>query len=193
MRSTAAFSRGLVLTTLAGCLVILAPARAQLSAGFTAASFQFNLSNPGARSLGMGGAFAGLADDATAAYANPAGLTILTRPEVSFEGRTASFRLPLLTTEPIFGFVVRRRDGLDIGRVVAGATRPVPLGTPDAVDTTASFLSFVLPLREWTLAFYRHQLTDLEASGGEPIGPITEPVVFGDNTGLNVKIGRAHV
>jgi hypothetical protein len=29
--------------------------------------------NPGARSLGLGGAFVALADDATAAYANPAG------------------------------------------------------------------------------------------------------------------------
>jgi len=38
---------------------------------------------PGARALGMGGAFIGVADDATAAEANPAGLTILTRPEAS--------------------------------------------------------------------------------------------------------------
>jgi len=48
---------------------------------------QFNFGNPGARSLGMGGAFLGLADDASAAEANPAGLTILRRPEVSLEGR----------------------------------------------------------------------------------------------------------
>jgi hypothetical protein len=38
--------------------------------------FRFN--NPGARANAMGGAFIGLADDATAAYTNPAGLTILT-------------------------------------------------------------------------------------------------------------------
>src|SRR5438445_6909940 len=48
---------------------------------------QFNFGNPGARSLGMGGAFLGLADDASAAEANPAGLTILRKPEISFEGR----------------------------------------------------------------------------------------------------------
>ena len=48
---------------------------------------QFNFGNPGARSLGMGGAFLGLADDASAAEANPAGLTILRKPEVSIEGR----------------------------------------------------------------------------------------------------------
>ena len=48
---------------------------------------QFNFGNPGARSLAMGGAFLGLADDASAAEANPAGLTILRKPEVSVETR----------------------------------------------------------------------------------------------------------
>jgi long-chain fatty acid transport protein len=51
------------------------------------AGLTFNFGNPGARSLGMGGAFLGLADDASAAEANPAGLTILIRPEVSLEMR----------------------------------------------------------------------------------------------------------
>ena len=37
------------------------------------ASIQFAFVPPGARSLGMGGAFVGRADDATAAYTNPAG------------------------------------------------------------------------------------------------------------------------
>lgn len=69
---------------------------------------QFNFGNPGARSLAMGGAFLGLADDASAAEANPAGLTILRKPEVSVEGR--NFRTSrnfvtggtlLSTTDPI--------------------------------------------------------------------------------------------
>jgi len=47
----------------------------------------FNFGNPGARALGMGGAFLALADDASAAEANPAGLTILRKNEVSIEGR----------------------------------------------------------------------------------------------------------
>src|ERR671924_2065136 len=51
------------------------------------AGLQFNFGNPGARSLGMGGAFIGLADDASAAEANPAGLTVLRKPEVSIEAR----------------------------------------------------------------------------------------------------------
>jgi hypothetical protein len=50
----------------------------------------FSLANPGARSLGLGGVFVALADDATAALADPAGLVQLTEPEVSVEGRHRS-------------------------------------------------------------------------------------------------------
>ena len=39
----------------------------------------FNVANPGARARGIGGAFVALADDATAALANPAGLAFLDR------------------------------------------------------------------------------------------------------------------
>ena len=40
----------------------------------------------GARAMGMGGAFIAIADDATAASWNPAGLTQLKRPEISLAG-----------------------------------------------------------------------------------------------------------
>jgi len=40
----------------------------------------------GARAVGMGGAFIGVADDATAASWNPAGLIQLEKPEVSIVG-----------------------------------------------------------------------------------------------------------
>lgn len=48
------------------------------------------VTNPGARSLGLGGAFVAVADDATAAWANPSGLVQLLRPEISIEGRSWS-------------------------------------------------------------------------------------------------------
>lgn len=48
------------------------------------------VTNPGARSLGLGGAFVAVADDATAAWANPSGLVQLLRPEISLEGRSWS-------------------------------------------------------------------------------------------------------
>jgi len=58
----------------------------------TFSGFQFNFNNPGARSLGMGGAFVAVADDATAVIANPAGLVILQRPELSAEVKFTRYR-----------------------------------------------------------------------------------------------------
>lgn len=53
------------------------PARAQFESS-ALAKVQVNVTNPGGKSLAMGGAFVALADDATAAFANPAGLVQLT-------------------------------------------------------------------------------------------------------------------
>src|SRR5829696_2959655 len=68
--------------------VLTIPAAAQNVDIEALSGLQFNFGNPGARSLGMGGAFVGLADDASAAEANPAGLTRLARPEISVEARS---------------------------------------------------------------------------------------------------------
>jgi long-chain fatty acid transport protein len=67
--------------------LISAPLAAQNTDIEALSGLPFQFGNPGARALGMGGAFLGLADDASAAEANPAGLTILRRPEVTIEGR----------------------------------------------------------------------------------------------------------
>lgn len=48
-------------------------------------TFSFNFSNPGARAAALGGAFLGLADDASAAITNPAGLSLVTRRQVYAE------------------------------------------------------------------------------------------------------------
>jgi long-chain fatty acid transport protein len=53
-------------------LVAAATARAQNADIEALSGLQFNFGTPGARSLGMGGAFIGSADDASAAEANPA-------------------------------------------------------------------------------------------------------------------------
>src|SRR5688572_31001893 len=68
-------------------LFVSLPLAAQNTDIESLSGLQFNFGNPGARSLGMGGAFLGLADDASAAEANPAGLTILRKPEISIEVR----------------------------------------------------------------------------------------------------------
>src|SRR5579859_6540082 len=64
-----------------------APLAAQNTDIESLSGLQFNFGNPGARALGMGGTFLALADDASAAEANPAGLTILRKPEIALEGR----------------------------------------------------------------------------------------------------------
>ncbi len=51
------------------------------------ADIDFDFSSPGARSRGMGGAFVGLADDASSAITNPAGLAQLPRMQIYFEGK----------------------------------------------------------------------------------------------------------
>lgn len=99
---------------------------------------QFNFGNPGARALGMGGAFLGLADDASAAEANPAGLTILRQPEISFEGRHS------LTTQNFF---------------VSGTYPDLERQGFDATSRTveASFGSIVYPRGNFAIAAYYHQ------------------------------------
>jgi hypothetical protein len=76
-------------------------ARAQIGVGFAT-------NTPGARANGMGGAFIGIADDAIAAIANPAGLTSLTSPQVYGEFTSTggdSLLGSQRTTSPSFGSV----------------------------------------------------------------------------------------
>jgi len=49
--------------------------------------YQFDFDVPGARANGMGGTFIGTADDATASYANPAGLAFLSETALTLEWR----------------------------------------------------------------------------------------------------------
>ena len=114
---------------------------------------QFSFSDPGARSMGFGGAFVALADDATAAFSNPAGLVQLLRPEVSIEGRHWSYSTPY--TEG------GRVEGLPSG---FGIDTTVGLTTATSEDelTGLAFLSFVYPKENWSLAFFRHELANFE-------------------------------
>jgi long-subunit fatty acid transport protein len=115
---------------------------------------QFSFSNPGARSLGFAGAFVALADDATAAWANPAGLVQIAQPEVSLELRRWSYSTPYVSGGRVRGEPTG--FGLD---TTAGL-----LTDRDAYDVTGlAFLSFVYPGNRWAVAVYRHVLADLEA------------------------------
>jgi hypothetical protein len=60
--------------------------------------FQWNFSTPGARANAMGQAFIGVADDASAAVTNPAGLTALTRREVYAEFKSTDLKVNRLAS-----------------------------------------------------------------------------------------------
>ncbi len=109
----------------------------------------FNFGNPGARALGMGGAFLGLADDASAAEANPAGLTILIRPEVSLE---------LRHNQTVQTFAV---DGVYDPADPGALSRDFVTVDPSA---EVSFASVVLPAGNWRFGAYYHRVMDFEGS-----------------------------
>lgn len=129
-----------------GALLAVAVAAAQEAPG----TFEFSFSNPGARSMGLGGAFVALADDATAAFANPAGLVQLLRPEVSLEVRHWSFSTPYT--------VGGRASGVPTGYGI-DVEPGIRTSTSNESATGVSFASFVYPKSRWSLALYRHQLT----------------------------------
>lgn len=123
--------------------------------GYHITGINFNFANPGARARGIGGAFVALADDATAALANPAGLAYLDR----------QFSLELMHDEE------RTLVGQTTQEVTIAGVPPVFTAETDASRVRAesdtdriNFGSFVFPVRKWNvgLAVYYAALADLE-------------------------------
>lgn len=139
MTRTLTYAVCIALATLA------APAYA-LTDSETNASIPFSFSNPGARSLGMGGAFIGLADDSTAAYTNPAGLTQPRQTEISAEFRHTTFSLPYVNGGTA---IAAPGDYDDSGLNSSDA---------DSSENTLSWLSVLFPKDNWAIALYRHEL-----------------------------------
>lgn len=137
------------------------------------AAIQLNVASPGARSLSLGGAFIGVADDATAAYTNPAGLVQISTPEVSAEGRYWSYTHAFAESGRASGAVTGA--GVD---TVAGVQEGEE--TDDVLGL--SFLSVVYPRERWAVAIYRHQLANFEANFD------TQGVFFVDQAGLPDRI-----
>ena len=104
---------------------------------------QFNFSNPGARSLGMGGAYLGFSDDATAAYTNPAGLTVLSQPEIALEVRATYYSTPF---------------------VAGGSAIDNSVFQSESKSNTLnpSYFAYVLPGDGWALALYRNVELDFQ-------------------------------
>lgn len=129
-----------------------APAWAQTSLQIP---LQFDFINPGAKSLALGGAFSGLADDATAALANPAGLTQLGVSEISTELRAFRVTTPFLQRGRLSGTI--SNEGVDI---VQG---PV-FGKSTGSNTGIGFLSavYVSPSHRFVVAAYRHEFVRVD-------------------------------
>ncbi len=123
------------------------------------AGIRFSFSTPGARSLALGGAFIGLADDATAAFSNPAGLTILSKPEVSLEGRSWSFINTYADRGHAFG-PANECGFPDCGVDVVDGIQE---GESESDASGLSFLSFVYPRNNWAIAIFRHELANFES------------------------------
>lgn len=112
------------------------------------AQLEFNFSNPGARAIGIGGAFISIADDATAAESNPAGLTALVEPEVSFEFKATNFSREIFN----FDFEGDQSNFTLIDREFSNSV------------VSPSFLSAVVPFDKVTVSAFRHELVNFESS-----------------------------
>jgi long-chain fatty acid transport protein len=151
----------------------------------TFGGFEFNLNHPGARALGMGGAFLAVADDATAAVTNPAGLPILQRPEISAEVKFTTY------TNTIQAFTNTRQEGFaDVYH------------SRDFDDhvTTPSFFSFVYPTERFVGAVFVREQVNFESHfttdgvflpNGSRLFPVTSrlditALNFGGGVGLNL-------
>lgn len=125
--------------TLVGLGILLGGnASAQVNAE-SFAKLGFNFSPPGARSAAMGGAFIPLADDATAAESNPAGLTVLLNPQISLEFKGIRY--------------TRRLAPEAGGRPDTGSEFQDERGFP-------SFASAVYPTERATVGLFRHELVN---------------------------------
>lgn len=125
------------------CLLAFGPQAGaqQLERSLGLPPVQYNFAPPGARSLAMGASFIGLADDATASESNPAGLTALTKPELSAHFRYSVFdnQAPNTVTQEGFETFTNR------------------VGSP-------SFFSVVYPWKNAAVSLYYQRAADYRAA-----------------------------
>jgi len=128
-----------------------APAMAQTTAQIP---LQFDFLPPGARSVAMGSAFVGAADDATAAFTNPAGLARLSERSVSAELRFKRLTTSYLSAGRVSGNITG--IGLD--------TIPMPVYGEDVDDHFGpTFGSLLWPFGANTSVIgYAHQVAKIE-------------------------------
>lgn len=165
-------------TAVALALLVASSGASALAPTEAIALVPFNFSNPGARSLGMGGAFLGAADDATAALVNPAGLTRLgLEQQFSVEYRNYGREVPYAQE----GFV--NINPYDNSNVL--------YRNSSADNDEISYLSWVLPRDNWAVSLYRHQMVNFQGGHRSSFIPFTGGASVGirsviSNTDLEV-------
>jgi long-chain fatty acid transport protein len=141
-------SRSAALLLFLGALAA-APAAAQTDSALLS-KVSFNLTNPGGKSLAMGGAFTAIADDATAALANPAGLGLISSVEFALSGKRKDETLGLVTAHSTAsGALAAPYPGIDTTNV-----------DRDTRASSVDFAGVVVPLSRRLVAavFYAENL-----------------------------------
>ncbi len=166
-------------TAVALGLLVASSGASALAPTEATALIPFNFSNPGARSLGMGGAFLGASDDATAALVNPAGLTRLgLEQQFSVEYRNYGRDVPyaqegFVTLNPYDNSNVLYRDS-------------------SADNDEISYLSWVLPRDNWAFALYRHQMVKFNGGHSSSTIPFQDDpfgtFIFGVNSRTDLEV-----
>ncbi len=165
-------------------IALVAPSANAQTEEVSNAALRFNFSPPGARSLAMGGAFIALADDATASFANPAGLTKLLEREISVEARYWNVEHQFTDRGRLNGVPTGR--GIDTYDEIVGTsvTKNDPVASGDfgrPVTLAMPYASIVLPFDGVVLSAYYHQPLQLEyrfgAQGGlyDQVGSSSDP------------------
>ncbi len=134
------------------CMALGCPLWAQHN-NRSARDLQFRFGNPGARSLGFGGAFIGLSDDATAPVANPAGM-------VRTSLRSAAFELNYNRQEneiPFQSGVILQTNIFEFDYNFQTSKAPENI-------YQVPYLSAVFPLDRWRFGFFAHQQANLQRS-----------------------------
>ena len=164
-----------VLAVIAIAVVGRTPLWAQSTSAING-GIQFDFSLPGARSLGLAGAFVAVADDVSAVQANPAGLTRLSKPEVSIEMRGWNF----FSLSPDKGHAYGPATNVGVDTINGIENKTLR-------DTRASpgLLALAVPAGKWVLAGYRQQFSRFRnrieengpfvtlAAGDDRMNPVT--------------------
>ncbi|MCP4396514.1 MAG: hypothetical protein GY801_04250 [bacterium] len=132
--------------------------------------FQFNFITPGARATALGGAFIGLADDATTVESNPAGLTTLTAPEVSIEFKHISY-----TTEQIYANPPTTGHFVDPFTIYE---TDITREEFDDIVETIPFVSVVYPYKQLVFSLYRQESVNYKSAYRTSAFPIGIPGTF---------------